>query len=111
MDVFRSLERSPIVLSFKVLDRRTWRTGSYLRLCVLLRDGSELYTREYVSATERKYAFHWQDAAGTIIARWDNAPHYRDLKTHPDHLHTPDQVVASYEIDLADVLSAIEKHQ
>src|SRR4051794_4734093 len=33
------------------------------------------------------YAFHLQDAGGRCIARWDNAPHHRDLTTFPHHVH------------------------
>jgi len=34
-----------------------------------------------------KYSFHWQDAAGKLLKRWDNAAHHRELSTHPNHLH------------------------
>lgn len=60
MDVFRLLERSEIVLSFEVVDHKVWHTGSYLRMRMVLRDGSELHSREFVSEAERNYSFHWQ---------------------------------------------------
>jgi hypothetical protein len=34
-----------------------------------------------------KYSFHWQDAAGQLLKRWDNAAHHRELSTHPNHFH------------------------
>ena len=36
-----------------------------------------------------KYSFHWQDAAGQLLKRWDNAAHHREISTHPHHVHDP----------------------
>ena len=109
MDAFRSLDQSTSVLSFDVLDHRVWHTGSYLRLRIVLRDGSELHTREYLDERDRKYAFHWQTAEGDLLVRWDNAPHHPDLDTHPDHKHIEGRVEASIEVSLDEVLSSIEE--
>ena len=109
MDAFRLLERSEAVLSFDVIDHRVWRAGSYLRLCVLLRDGSELHTREFVNDVERKYSVHWQSGTGVLLARWDNAPHHPDLLTYPDHKHVEVGVEATSEVGLDDVLDCIER--
>ena len=109
MDAFRSLDQSSSVLSFDVLDHRVWHTGSYLRLRIVLRDGSELHTREYLDEHDRKYAFHWQTAEGDLLIRWDNAPHHPDLNTHPDHKHIEGGVESSGEVSLDEVLSSIEE--
>lgn len=55
-----------------------------------------------------KYVFQYQRADGTLIFRYDNAPHYPDLPTFPSHKHTPDGVIAAEPPDLADVLREIE---
>jgi hypothetical protein len=34
-----------------------------------------------------KYSFHWQDAAGQLRRRWDNAAHRPEVSTHPHHVH------------------------
>ena len=34
-----------------------------------------------------KYSFHWQDAQGLLLKRWDNAAHHPEVDTHPHHLH------------------------
>jgi hypothetical protein len=34
-----------------------------------------------------KYRHHWQDHAGRLIKRWDNAPHHPHVASFPDHLH------------------------
>ncbi len=108
MDVFRLLDQSPVVLSFDILDHRTWKTGSYIRLKAVMRDGSELAVREYVSETDRKYSFHWQSGDGTLRVRWDNAPHHPALSTHPDHKHVAGIAEASTQISLDDVLAEIQ---
>lgn len=55
-----------------------------------------------------KYVFHYQHADGTLIFRYDNAPHYPDFPTFPAHKHTPDDVIPAPAPDLADVLREID---
>ena len=43
-----------------------------------------------------KYSFHWQDAQGKTIRRWDNAPHHTDLPCAPHHLHIGDDHVEGF---------------
>ena len=43
-----------------------------------------------------------------LIFRWDTAPHYKDLKTFPYHVHLPDGVKESKRVTLIDVLDKIE---
>ena len=60
--------------------------------------------------TSRDYSFHWQSVDNELIIRWDNAHHYTNLKTYPNHKHVSGIVVESYEISLADVLECIRQH-
>ena len=34
-----------------------------------------------------KYSFHWQDAVGNLLKRWDNAAHHPEVVTNPHHIH------------------------
>lgn len=34
-----------------------------------------------------KYSYHWEDDRGQLRCRWDNAPHWPDIPTHPHHKH------------------------
>jgi hypothetical protein len=56
-----------------------------------------------------KYAFHWQDAAGQLRQRWDNAAHHPEVSTHPHHMH--DGAAANVQphgpINAAEVLTLI----
>lgn len=80
-----------------------------LRAQVTLKDGSQLYIRETViEGAKRKYAYHWQDAEGNLLIRWDNAPDW-EVDTFPHHKHVGQQetVIASYERTLEQVLAVI----
>ncbi|TDA70435.1 MAG: hypothetical protein D9V47_01440 [Clostridia bacterium] len=47
----------------------------------------EYVVREHGRLSTLNYSFHLQAADGTLIKRWDNAPHYPWLKNFPHHLH------------------------
>lgn len=51
-------------------------------------DGSRFFVRQVVlKEFTFKYAYHWQDKEGQLRCRWDNAPHWPDMATHPHHKH------------------------
>ncbi|MCK8603303.1 toxin-antitoxin system TumE family protein [Desulfoferrobacter suflitae] len=86
MRVLRTEARnSDIILSFSI--KRFEQAGSSLRLRmeIDLADGSKLYVRETVMrGMKRKYAYHWQDSAGRLLIRWDNAPDW-EVESFPHH--------------------------
>jgi len=102
------LENSPVVKSYEVLDFKKGKDFYYLKIKVNLIDGSILHVREYVSIGEISYSYNWMDKDGNLICRWDNAPHYRHIKTFPHHKHTKNGVEEFYETSLEDVLIVIE---
>ena len=109
MGIFPSLEESPAVRGFDVVQYREWDRGYYYRVVVALVDGSSLHAREFFNADERHYSFHWQTSGGEMIRRWDDAPHYPHLETHPHHVHEGSSVHAGLPISLKEVLAEIEK--
>ena len=48
------------------------------------------------------------DEGNNLISRWDTAPHHKDLKTFPYHVHLLDGVKESKRVTLLDVLDKIE---
>jgi len=73
-------------------------------------DESVLYIRDYLFLNgKRKYVYHWQDRKGNLIIRWDNSPHYPELKTFPHHKHVGEKILESTETTLEEVLEEIEK--
>jgi hypothetical protein len=107
---------SSAVVSFRYHQDETVGDVGYFRVRCTLIDGSELQLVERsrivanVLAVE-KYSFHWQNIDGTLICRWDNASHHRELTTFPHHLHEGETGVAQAHapVDAFDVLSEIEK--
>src|SRR3990172_6424082 len=42
------------------------------------------------------YRYHYQRSDGTIIFRYDNAPHHPEVSTFPEHEHIGESVVGAY---------------
>ncbi|MFO7682319.1 MAG: DUF6516 family protein [Chloroflexota bacterium] len=55
-----------------------------------------------------RYAYHYQNRAGELIFRYDNAPHHPNILTYPHHKHVGSVVEASQAPDLSQVLNEIE---
>ncbi len=110
--VDKALRGSPFVNDFQTKheDRgEVW----FLRVNVYFIDNSLLHFRELFVGQEnpfkKTYAYHYQRADGTMVFRYDNAPHFSDLPTAPNHKHIgEDEVVASDMPDLQSVLKEIE---
>ncbi len=76
-------------------------------------DASRLSIVEELEAVGKRnfkrvnYKFHYQDKAGSLIFRYDNAPHYPHLSTFPAHKHIGHTVVEAEPPDLNEVLAEI----
>ncbi len=83
----------------------------YIRGVLTLNGGYELHIAEYVVTEPEpkrlKYRFHLQTSDDKMIARWDNAPHHPEVKTHPDHLHIGEKVKANPPVDIPQVLVGV----
>jgi|GEM_PF-337193 len=99
-DIEGRLIASPAITSYRVLRRVVAPSDGKLRVKATLSDGGSVELFEYVTETGgqitvQKYSFHWQDAQGKLVCRWDNAPHHKELANAPHHLHTTDGAVHS----------------
>ncbi len=54
-----------------------------------------------------KYRYHYRDKQGQMLFRYDNAPHHREIPSHPHHKHTTDNIIQSTVPSLKDVLNEI----
>ena len=102
----------PIVESVEIINEKIGEREGYLRVTIKFPDDSVMHCFEYVIFDETveisKYSFHWQDAAGNLIRRWDNAPHHPELDRYQHHVHTKDIVSASSEIGIRTVLITVK---
>ena len=108
--------RNPEVVHWRVVREETEGNIGLFRYRLTLRDGDLLEIFERFDIVEgqvqaRKYSFHWQDAAGQLHKRWDNASHHPELSTSPCHVHenSEENVLPHGPISAKDVLAFITK--
>jgi len=75
---------------------------------ITFKDGSVFHFKDVLLGKSRQYRFHYMDERRNLICRWDTAPHHKELKTFPYHIHLPDGVKESRLVKLIDVLDEIE---
>lgn len=105
------LQKSKIVSDLDILNFIDEEDIQVFYVKATLIDKSILFIRELTTITESKYSYHWQTKGGKLIYRWDNAPHYPEIKTFPHHKHkgSKQNVLPSEEITLEEALKVIEK--
>lgn len=112
--VLQELIISRAVSSFNVLKQETSEEEGFIRIKCTLIDDSVLKFAEYVTLYRNKihvetYSYHWQDADGQLIKRWDNVPHHKKIKTFPRHIHLPNnKVQSSPSVSIEKILMEIE---
>jgi hypothetical protein len=110
--VDKTLRDSPFVNDFQTQheDRgEVW----FLRVNVYFIDNSLLHFRELFVGQEnpfkKAYTYHYQRADGTMVFRYDNAPHFPNVPTAPHHKHIGENdVIAATAPDLQSVLKEVE---
>jgi hypothetical protein len=80
-----------------------------LRAAVSLKGGYILHINEASGRGFRRYSYHIQNGV-RMVCKWDNAPHWPDLKTFPHHLHVGSEknVSECREVFVEDVLNEIK---
>lgn len=88
-------------------------TEGHVRGTLRFYDGSRLVFEEKTLMRARHiekitYRYHYQHTDGTMVFRYDNAPHYPDLPNFPYHKHVGDRVEPAEAPDLHDVLAEVD---
>jgi len=82
------LRASGKVTTIDILDNDPIDADTYLlKLRCQLTTGTKLQIRLRAVTGQLRYSYQEFDMAE--IQRWDNAPHFPHLKTHPHHYHDP----------------------
>lgn len=107
------ISRGYIEVEHLSFDNRSSQRAS-IRGRLKFHDGSSLDFGEVIVLQSRqieklRYAYHYQNASGEVIFRYDNAPHYPNISTHPHHKHVGSAVEPSQIPDLSQVLHEIER--
>jgi len=83
-----------------------------IRLRADLINSDKLHIREaWDEEALLRYAYYWLKQNDELRIGWDNAPHHPEVSTHPHHKHvaTQENIQASDETNLEDVLRLIKK--
>ncbi len=71
-------------------------------------DDTLLFITDSHTQNYQKYSYHWQKQDSEMILRWDNKPHWKNIKTFPHHKHEKDRVLPSHRVNIEDVLKEIK---
>ncbi len=98
-------EIADLILDYSLKVERPEFTGLvYIKGEITFFEGSSLTFSQLFSEKPISYRFHLMDAEKALIRRWDSAPHHRELKTFPFHMHTPEGVCAEKAINLPEAI-------
>ena len=105
------------VSSLHIIRERVTTMDGHLRARLTLSDDSQIEFSEYVQRSPEgeirvvTYSYHWADASGNLLRRWDNTPHHPDLAGFPHHVHVEqeDNVSSGYPISIFAVLDEVTR--
>ena len=82
-----------MIASFHIVRERYTLVDGHMRARLTLVDGHLLEFSEYIQRDPGgkievvTYSYHWADAQGNLLKRWDNTPHFPGLPNFPHHIH------------------------
>jgi hypothetical protein len=107
------LAASPIILSSDIQKHfGPHNNVVYIRGSILFIDSSILEISLFVKETPKaiffdKYRFHYMNNRGDMLFRYDNAPHYPELSSFPNHKHIGNRTTPAAPPDLQTILNEI----
>jgi hypothetical protein len=104
--------QNPFVVQTQLELIQVTATECRVRGVLLLAAGRRLHVMEYVVTEPTphclKYRYHLQRSDGTVLCRWDNAPHHPKVTTYPHHRHASDGTILPSAVRaLEDVLASL----
>ena len=109
MEIIELLNRSELIKDVMVLEYKYYSTTYLIYIKVVLKNESVLFITESKRNNRFNYSYHWQAIDGSLIRRWDNAPHHPNIETFPHHCHNSEGIVSSDIKSFQEVLNFIEK--
>lgn len=105
----------PLVQTLHIRGQASFATRGYVRLRMVLRSQElvEIFAylvEEQGTTVLKDYSIHWQRPDGSLIQRWDNAPHHPTLEHFPYHTHRfPDLVEPTPPLQWDDLLRLLRE--
>ena len=109
LGIISALSESNLFSSIDVVELIDEDLVKLIRIKAKVLDRTILYVTELHTRNYQKYSYHWQKENGELIIRWDNKPHWKNLKTFPHHRHEKDKVYSSHRINIDDVIKTIKE--
>ena len=109
LGIISALRESNLFSSIDVVELIDEDPVKLIRIKAKVLDGTILYVTELHTRNYQKYSYHWQKENGELIIRWDNKPHWKNLKTFPHHRHEKDKVYSSHMVNIDDVIKTIKE--
>ncbi|MCX9009636.1 MAG: DUF6516 family protein [Candidatus Methanoperedens sp.] len=108
--IISTLSACDLIDDLKIIEINIEPPVQSIKLRARLKNGILLQITESNGNDFRRYSYHLQEG-DVIIKRWDNAPHWNNIRTYPFHLHIKDQEepVESKEMFVSDVIAEIKK--
>jgi hypothetical protein len=109
-EILDVLSNSDIVLEIAVIALVQEPGRQALRAIISLKGGYVLHINESHGRDFRSYSYHVRKG-DIMVHRWDNAPHWPNMKTFPHHLHLGSEKNAfeCREFFVEDVLDEMKK--
>ncbi|MFQ5901615.1 MAG: DUF6516 family protein, partial [Thermodesulfobacteriota bacterium] len=79
------LKNSKLFTSIDIIELIDEESVKLIKLKAKVLDGTLPYITELHTVDYQRYAYHWQREDGEVIIRWDNKPHWKEIKTFPHH--------------------------
>ncbi len=108
-EIISVLKESQLFTSIDIIDLIDEEHVQLLRIKARVIDGSLLYVTELHTRDYQKYSYHWHEDDGVLITRWDNKPHWKNLKTFPHHKHVHDKVLSSHRVTINEIIDKIKE--
>lgn len=111
LEILQKIKSFDLVENYTIRRLINEEAVNYIKIEVSLKNGTTLFIKNFVSTTRHKYAYHWQNKAGKLIRRWDNAPHGRKKARIKDHCHVDTKVIPVKPITIDGVLKEIREYE
>jgi len=108
-DILDVLSSSDIILEITVIVLIQEPRRQALRAIAQLTGGYTLYINEALGKDFRRYSYYFQKGE-QMVKKWDNAPHWPNLKTFSHHFHIDSEKSAleCREVFIEDVLKEMK---
>lgn len=110
------ISHNPLVVNVKINRMRVGSIDGFVDLDINLARSHRLTISEYYTTDSGvlRYRYHLMDDQNNPRIRWDNAPHYRNISTFPDHIHNwnhdqNENILDSQQPDVYELFSLLEE--